>query len=183
MSIPAPNTSPDSDNLLGASVATPDGSEIFKNHAELLNSETDGVPLAGLTTWTPADRIQVGMVVYAFTCASDPASWTEAEWPAAFQICNLIPLTLERVFKVKGAVVPELVELDWAQFGAEAQGLLCANVLGAAKWKPSMWAKLSKFYEFVPAGSTAAASRQVRSAGEEDSDQVRAPATPLRCTR
>ena len=55
--------------------------------------------------------------------------------------------------------------MDWAQFAAEAQGLLCANVLGAAKWKPSMWAKLSKLYEFVPAGSPAAASRQVRMAG------------------
>ena len=74
MSIPAPNTSPDSDNLLGASVATSDGSEIFKNHGELLSLETDGIPLA----WTPADRIQVGMVVYSFICSSDPANWTEA---------------------------------------------------------------------------------------------------------
>ena len=34
MSIPAPNASPDSDNLLRESVVTPDGSEIFKNHSE-----------------------------------------------------------------------------------------------------------------------------------------------------
>ena len=54
------------DDLTNASAATPDGSDIFRDHVDLKDAlNRDDVPLGQYVTWTTWDKLRVGMVLYA----------------------------------------------------------------------------------------------------------------------
>ena len=142
------------DDLGNASAATPDGSDIFRDHASLKDAlNREDVPLGQYVSWTTWDKLRVGMVLYCFGRTTFPlTSWNGVKWAGAFQIHQLSPLTLKRVFQAQKDQFDKVVTLSPADFPDETAGFLCANAAGAARWSSKLWGRLSPYIAFTPAG-------------------------------